>query len=225
MFGRPEVNWARRLAMNLLGNGLHDAKHFEDLLNVQEAELSMERRLGAPEASILATQGNLATTYDRLGRHEEALRRWQDVYSSWLNLCGEENEYTLLSANNYATSLLNLQRFEEAKALMHKMVPVARRALGESNEITLKMRLVCAGALYEDDGATLDDLRKSVTTIEDTARIARRVLGGAHPLTMNIERNLQIARAALRARETPSPGGATETSDCALGSDCDIGID
>ena len=87
------------------------------------------------------------------------------------------------------------------------------------------MRVVYAGALYRDDGATLDDLRKSVTTIEDTARIARRVLGGAHPLTMNIERNLQIARAALRARETPSPGRATETSDCALGSDCDIGID
>ena len=66
------------------------------------------------------------------------------------------------------------------------------------------MRLVYAGALYEDDGATLDDLRKSVTTIEDTARIARRVLGGTHPLTEAIGAYLQDARAALRARETPS---------------------
>ena len=30
-------------------------------------------------------------------------------------------------------------------------------------------------ALYQDDGATLDDLREAVTTLEDTERIARRV--------------------------------------------------
>ena len=36
---------------------------------------------------------------------------------------------------------------------------------------------------YEDPGATLDDLRDAVTTLEDTARIARRVFGGAHPTT------------------------------------------
>ena len=59
------------------------------------------------------------------------------------------------------------------------------------------MRLVYAGALYEDDGATLDDLRKSVTTIEDTARIARRVLGGAHPLVGEFESALQESRTAL----------------------------
>ena len=37
------------------------------------------------------------------------------------------------------------------------------------------------------DGATLDDLRKAMTMLEETERIARRVLGGAHPLTMEIE--------------------------------------
>ncbi len=54
-----------------------------------------------------------------------------------------------------------------------------------------------------DDGAALDGLREAVTTLEDTARIARRVLGSSHPLTPAIERYLQKARAALRARETP----------------------
>ena len=60
-----------------------------------------------------------------------------------------------------------------------------------------------AEALYEDDSATLNDLREAVTTLEDTARIARRVLGGAHPSTKGIEVYLQDARAALRAREGP----------------------
>ena len=63
------------------------------------------------------------------------------------------------------------------------------------------------GPCYKADGATLDDLRAAVTTLEDTERIARRVLGGAHPLTNAIETALQNARAALRARETTPPAG------------------
>ena len=57
-------------------------------------------------------------------------------------------------------------------------------------------------ALYADPAATLADLREAVTTLEDTERVARRVLGGAHPITAAIEVALQNARAALRARET-----------------------
>ena len=59
--------------------------------------------------------------------------------------------------------------------------------------------------LYTDPDATLDDVREAVTTLEDVTRIARRVLGGAHPLTFDIEFDLKHARAALGARETPPP--------------------
>ena len=113
-----------------------------------------------------------------------------------------------IAANNYASSLLDLKRFEEAKSLLRTVLPVARRVLGESNEITLKMRWIYATALYNDPDATLDDLREAITTLEDTERTARRVLGGAHPLTSTIERYSREARAALRARETPPPGSA-----------------
>ena len=37
--------------------------------------------------------------------------------------------------------------------------------------------------------------------LKDTDRIARRVLGSAHPLTADIENGLQNARAVLLARE------------------------
>ena len=60
-------------------------------------------------------------------------------------------------------------------------------------------------ALYRDPDASLDDLHEALTTLEDTDRTARRVLGGAHPLVVGIEIHLQNARAALRARETQSP--------------------
>ena len=63
------------------------------------------------------------------------------------------------------------------------------------------MRKVYAETLYKADGATRDDLREAVTTLEETARTARRVFGGAHPLTAQIERRLPEARAVLGARE------------------------
>ena len=79
---------------------------------------------------------------------------------------------------------------------------MAPRVLGESDAITLRMRSLYAAALYKDPGATLDDLRESVMTLEQTEQIARRVLGGAHPASKGIERALSNARAVLRARET-----------------------
>ena len=115
------------------------------------------------------------------------------------------------AANNYADSLVNLERFEEAKVLMRKTMPVARRVLRDGHRLALKIRWNYAKALWRDDGATLDDLREAVTTLEAAERTARRVLGGAHPLTSAIEDDLQHPRAALRARETPSappPGSA-----------------
>ena len=203
--GRPEGNEVRLLAMNQLGNGLSDAGRHEDALSVRDAELSMLRRIGAPATNILIAQGNLASTYRRLGQLERALQMQRDAYSGWVKLNGEENEETLRAVLNYADSLTSLERFEEAKTLLLKSMPVARQVLGENHEDTLKMRWIYAMALYRDAGATLDDLRKAATTLEETERIARRVLGGAHPVTTGIETILHNAQAKLRAREA-SPG-------------------
>jgi len=193
------------MAMTQLGRGLSEAGHLEDALSVREADLSMRRRLGDSESNILAVQANLACSYEKLGRIEEALQMRRDVYSGRLKLNGDSHEETLLAANNYAYSLIGLKRFEGSKSVLRKSILVARRVLGESNNTALRLRLSWnyARALYED-GATLDDLnlREAVTTLDDTDRIARRVLGGSHPLTTQIEEELQNARGILRARET-----------------------
>ena len=70
------------------------------------------------------------------------------------------------------------------------------------------MRWNYATALHENKGATLDDLREAVTTLEEITRIAQRVMGRSHPFTVAIEDELRKSRAALRARETPSPGSS-----------------
>jgi len=199
--GRPETDGALLTAMSVLGNGLFSGSHHEDALSVKEAELSMLRRFGAPEHNILVAQCNLGLTYQKFGRFEDALRMQLAVYSGRLKINGEEHEQTLRAANNYAAILVHLQRFQEAKSLLRKSVPVARRVLGENDETTLRLRWNYAGVLNRDAGATLDDRREAVTTLEDTERTARRVLGGAHPATKSIEHELQGAQAALRARE------------------------
>ena len=168
----------------------------------------MERRLGASEYNILVMQSNIACTYRALGRFEEAVSLQRDAYFGFLKLKGEEHRETLTAANNYAQSLIRLERFEEARSLTRKRIPVARRVLEESDELTFKLRRMYAQSLYRDAGATLDDLREAVTTLEEATPIARRVLGGAHPQTGEIEHRLREARAALRARETQSPGSA-----------------
>ena len=126
----------------------------------------------------------------------------RDVYSGYVKLKGREHANTLLSANNYANCLLELRRFEEAKLLLRKTIPVARRVLGDDVENTLRLRWLYGMALCDDPGVTLDDLREAVTTLEDAARISRRVLGSTHPTTESLDDELRMARAALRARES-----------------------
>ena len=87
---------------------------------------------------------------------------------------------------------------------MSDALSVARRVLGEGYELTLKMKKVYADALYVNPAATLDDLREAVTSLEETERTARRVLGSAHPHAVRTKRALEESQAKLRARETPS---------------------
>ena len=101
-----------------------------------------------------------------------------------------------------------LDDLREAVTTLEDVIPIARRVLGDNDRLALKMRRNYAMVLYKDAGATLDDLREAVTTLEEIEPTARRVFGGAHPITVGIEGFLRNAQAALRARETPPPGGS-----------------
>jgi hypothetical protein len=127
------------------------------------------------------------------------LRR--DTYSGLLKIRGEGHPETVGEANNYAILLLSLKRYAEAKSLLRKTIPVARGSHGENHDDLLRTRGIYANALLNDPGATLDDLREAVKTLEEMAPIARRVLGSAHPTVRSTEMGLRVARDALRARE------------------------
>ena len=121
----------------------------------------------------------------------------RDVYSGFLKLGGEESIETITAASNYAATLIKLNRFEEARSLLRKSIPVARRVLGESDRLTLEMRWCYATALYQDEGASLDDRREAVATLESVAHSWKRIFGPAHPETPKVQGALKYAREAL----------------------------
>ena len=70
------------------------------------------------------------------------------------------------------------------------------------------MRINYAWTMFADGSTTLNDVREAVETTKEIERIARRVLGGAHPLVQTIVSHVRDAQAALRYREatqTPPP--------------------
>ena len=79
---------------------------------------------------------------------------------------------------------------------------MAQRVRGPCDVRTLKMRWDYVNAVYMDPAATLDDLREAVTTLEETTRTGRRVMGRSHPLVLRFEQDLRNARGALHSRET-----------------------
>ena len=111
----------------------------------------MRVRKIAHQYELLVAQGNLACTYRSLGRLEDALRLQRYIYSDCLRLDGEEDPVTLVEANNYANGLVDLRRFEEAKSLLRKTIPIARRVLGDGHELTLRMRSTYSDAEEKRD--------------------------------------------------------------------------
>jgi hypothetical protein len=222
--GRPADHWTRRannlmltsrgqvrsMAMNVLGCGLSlaaRAGHDEDASSVHEARLSVFetrlsilRRHGVPREQTLPVLSHLTGLYQELERHEEAMRMARDAYDGHLEVYGGKHRGTLVAASEYAFSLFNLERFEEAKVLLRRTIPMARHVLGEENVTTLRMRGCYAETLYTNDDATLDEKREAVKELGETTRTARHVLGDAHPLTVQIEDTLGKSLASL-ARE------------------------
>ena len=54
--GRPEADFARKMAMTVAWGRFIRWKYDEDALSVHEAQLSMMRRLGAQESNILMAE-------------------------------------------------------------------------------------------------------------------------------------------------------------------------
>ena len=77
------------------------------------------------------------------------------------------------------------------------------RAQGSIRRITLAMRSSYASALFENPGATTDDLREAVTTLEDTeptAKSSPRRAPGKHNCVNHAKHAIALRTARSRRR-------------------------
>ena len=130
-------------------------------------------------------QGNLANSYSALGRFEQSLNITRDIYAQSSELYGRDNTSTLVSAVNLACSLVeDLEQFDEARAFLQDRIPEAIQALGKDADLALKLRRMYAQCLYENDGASREDVTAAIATLEDIDRRQTRIYGAAHPQTV-----------------------------------------
>ena len=186
------------MAINLVGNGLYNVKQYKDALSVREATLSLVQRIGTTENNILGVQGNLANLYGRLGRHESALRIKREIYARRVELYGATDEDSLLAAGNLASTLVeDLEQFDETRAFLQDRIPEAIGALGKNHDLTFKLQRMHAQCLFENAGASLEDVTAAIAALEDLDRRMTRIFGAAHPQTDTTRFFLEEAREKL----------------------------
>ena len=196
---RPEADWARRNAMMTLGNGLGQVDAHEERLEVLEALLATDMRLGAPEENVLCVKNNISNCHADLGRKDEALEIQREIYDRKCLLGSEHNESTLVSAANLAVSLHAFHRFAECRSFALERIVDAERVLGAEHNLTVGFRKIYAVALCSNPEATQSDTQLAIETLEGCVRMSRRVMGKTHPRTLEAERLLGRAREQLAA--------------------------
>ena len=146
---------------------------------------------------MLIVQGNISSSYAELGRYEEALRIERELYARRFALHGLNIE-TLTAAANLASTLIdNLKQFDEARAFLRDRIPEAIRVLGKNHDLTFKLQRMHAQCLFENAGASLEDVTAAIAALEDLDRRQTQVFGSRHPQTAGTRRFLAEAREKL----------------------------
>ena len=91
---------------------------------------------------------------------------------------------------------IDLRRFEEAKSLLRKTIPVARRVFGGESGRVLSLREdLCRATLAGDSSSK--EKRKALQMLEDTVAALRRLFGLLHPETQRAQGLLEKWRKTI----------------------------
>ena len=105
--------------------------HFGNELQVNEA-------IGDDEG-IATTKGNIAIAkfiYEGGNNNEELLKTSQELYELRVAKHGEDDEYTIIAGKDYAVDLQKVDRGDEARELLTKLLATSKQILGPDHNIT-----------------------------------------------------------------------------------------
>jgi len=128
-------------AMLQFGRALRDAGDLRQAERVLTASLSLQNRSeDGNEAGVRWTEFNLAIVLDRLGEHEAARRRWEQVLAS-SDLDDAESELSTQTAINLAITLRKLRRYGDEFPLRVRVLESARRRVGPDSPETIRAEI------------------------------------------------------------------------------------
>jgi tetratricopeptide (TPR) repeat protein len=129
-------------AMLAFGRALRDAGDLRQAERVLANSLSLQHRSGdGNEAGVRWTEFNLAIVLDRLGEHEAARRRWEQVLASSDRDEGMDGELSRQTAVNLAITLRKLRRYGDEFPLRARVLESARRRLGPDSPETIRAEI------------------------------------------------------------------------------------
>ncbi len=120
----------------MLADGLASAYllrgDYDHALAEFEKGLSLGRAHGLGKLSESAHINNVAAVLSRMGRHEEALARYQQSYDLAVEAVGPDHPRVGFIANNLGMTLIELGRYDEAEKMLALALPLAE-ARGEDH--------------------------------------------------------------------------------------------
>ena len=96
-----------------------------------------------------------------------------------------------------------LSHFVEAKVLIRKTLPVARRVIGEDHDTSMGLRCLLHHSTVLDPKSTRGDVQEAKKELDKILCQARRVLGATHPRLLAIQKTVDGARERLAGVAVP----------------------
>lgn len=128
--------------------------------------------------AALAARNTLARTQQLAGRHDEAVRQYQENLDACVRALGEDHHLTLVTRSNLTAARVASKDPREAVRLFEPILRDMERVLGDEHPDTLLVRGNLAGA-YRESG----ELDRSVALFDEVLPVMERVLGENHGTT------------------------------------------
>ena len=157
----------------------------DEALTLQHGVEIIQSLMGSAHSDVLVLQNNLATTYEKAGRLNEAITLFEQVLADRIRILGDKHPDTLASRNNLAGVYLAANRPEESIALYEQVLTDRIGILSDDHPDTLASRNNLAYA-YQSIGC----FTKAISQLQQVLADSIRILGEEHPRTLTARNNL-----------------------------------
>ncbi|MFG3041477.1 tetratricopeptide repeat protein [Streptomyces sp. NPDC048330] len=177
----------------LHGAILHSQGQFSMACEVRErVAADSDARYGSDHPETLAARGNLATTYQALGRDVEALDIREEILPAFERLNGAQSPSTIVARANLAASYQSAGRYDEAHRLKRQVLADRECTVGTQHLETVRARANLAQTLV-----ALGRYQEALELEEQALADRERLLGPHHPDTITSRSNLAATYSGL----------------------------